>query len=64
MVFGETDRDRSGDRQKDQGGLLTLLGHVVNKNCLSREKMVGTATPFREYVASLQSLFQQTERFK
>lgn len=28
MVFGETDGDRSGDRQKEQDG-HTLFGHVV-----------------------------------
>lgn len=63
MVFGETDGDRSGERQKGQGGLI-LLGHVVSEDCLSREKTVGTATPFNEYVASLQLLFWQMERYK
>lgn len=62
-MFGETDGDRSGDRQKEQGGLI-LLGRVVSKDCRCREKMVGTATPFSERVASLQLLFWQMETCK
>lgn len=62
-MFGETDGDRSGDRQKEQGGLI-LLGRVVSEDCLHREKTVGTATPFSERVASLQLLFRQMETCK
>lgn len=43
-MFGEADRDRSGNRQKDQGGLI-LLGHM-SEDCLHREKMVETARLF------------------
>lgn len=61
-VWG-TDGDRSGDRQKDRGGLI-LLGHVVSEDCLCRQKTVGTAALFSEYVASLLSLFRRMDRYK
>ena len=37
MLFGETDGDRSGDRQKDQGGLI-LLGHFVSEDCAGKRQ--------------------------
>lgn len=37
MVFGETGGERSGDRQKDPGGLI-LLEHIVREDCTEKSR--------------------------